>query len=227
MRALLYAGAALLAWGVALMPARAAMTAPEKLYGGEILFDILRNGELIGTQRVTLKRDGHVLTVSQVADITVRFLFIPVYRFHSEGATQWHSGRLLETKTTTNDNGKVTAVTARDDGGKLVIDGPAGKFQAPESVITMEHWNPAELEQTIMLNTLTGRLDKVEIHDEGPDQVPTPEGGRAARRFSYQGSDLNLTAFYDSAGHWVGLRFFAGDGSRIERVCRRCGSPPG
>jgi hypothetical protein len=202
------------------------MTAPEKLYGGEILFDILRNGDLIGRQQVTLKQDGHVLTVSQVADIVVRFLFVPVYRFHSEGATQWHSGQLLEMKTTTNDNGKVTAVTARDDGGKLIIDGPAGKFQAPESVITMEHWNAAELKQTIMLNTLTGKLDRMEIHDEGPDQVPAPEGRRAVRRFSYQGSDLNLTAFYDSAGHWVGLRFLASDGSRIEYVCRRCGPPP-
>jgi hypothetical protein len=227
MRGLLHAGVALLAWGVALMPAQAAMPAPEKLYGGKILFDILRNGDLIGSQQVTLRQEGHVLTVSQVADIVVRVLFIPVYRFHSEGATQWHGGQLLDMKTTTNDNGKVTAVTARDDGGKLTIDGPAGKFQAPESVITMEHWNAAELQQTIMLNTLTGKLDRIEIHDEGPDQVPAPEGQRAVRRFSYQGGDLKLTAFYDAAGHWAGLRFLASDGSRIEYVCRRCGSPPG
>jgi hypothetical protein len=199
---------------------------PEALYGGPIDFQILRNGTPVGTQQVTFEKRGDLVAETESTDIKISLLVIPVFHFHYDCSSLWRGGALVGLNAATDDNGKRTAVTAKLAGDQLVIDGPAGQIDAPPALLPADHWNVAVLRQTELLNSINGKIDKVRITDEGPDSVPAPEGRRAAHRYVYHG-DLKLTAWYDSAGHWVGLGFTADDGSHITYVCERCGPPPG
>jgi hypothetical protein len=192
-----------------------------ELYGGSIVFDILRDGAVIGRQTVDFAVDGDSVVVKTVSDIAVKLLFITAYRFHYEAESRWHAGSLEELSVRADDDGKPLETTARRHGAEMVVDGPGGHFEAPRLFLG-EHWDPDEVRQTRLLNSITGKLDEVRVTDAGPDLVQTAQGPHAAERYVYTG-DLQLTAWYDSAGRWVGLRFKARDGSTIDYRCRRCG----
>ncbi len=214
-----------LALGLLSIPAsRAGATQPDPiaLYGERLVFDIVRDGDTIGGQTVRFQKQNDDLTVNVVTDIDVQMLFVTVYRYRYEATTRWHAGRLQEMVATTNDDGKLSKVTARVDGEETLIEGPAGRFQAPSPVFPGEHWNRDETRQSALLNSITGKLDQITVADEGPETIPALEGKRAARRYVFSG-DLKLTIWYDAEGRWVGLRFVARDGSTIDYVCRQCG----
>jgi hypothetical protein len=203
-------------------PAGAAQPDPIALYGGRLVFDIRRDGETIGSQTLSFQKQNYDVTVNVVTDIDVQMLFVTVYRYRYEALTRWRAGRVQAMTATTNDDGKLSKVTARVDGNETVIEGPAGRFQSPASLFPSEHWNLDEIRQSALLNSVTGKLDRITVADQGPDTIPALEGKRAARRYVYNG-DLKLTIWYDAEGRWVGLRFLARDGSTIDYVCRQCG----
>jgi hypothetical protein len=216
----------LLAMGLATTQAIAAEAPPpDQLFPDGVAFDIVRKGETIGQQEVKFERKGETLTAHEVSDIVVRFLRVPVYRFHFEGTGLWRAGRALEVATKTNDDGTVSETKAETTDKGTVIDGPAGHIASPTPVLPVSHWNFGGLTQNVVLNTITGKLNRVTITDEGVDTIATPEGKRQAHRYVYRG-ELELTAWYDTDGHWVALRFLGKDGTPIDYVCRRCGPAP-
>jgi uncharacterized protein DUF6134 len=200
----------------------AAQPDPIELYGGKLIFDIVRNGDTIGSQTLSFQKQNDDLTVNVVTDIDVQVLFVTVYRYRYEATTRWHAGRVQEMTATTNDDGKVSKVTARVAGNETAIQGPAGRFQSPCLVFPGEHWNLEEIRQSGLLNSVTGKLDRITVADQGRETIATREGKRVARRYVFSG-DLKLTIWYDAEGRWVGLRFLARDGSTIDYVCRQCG----
>lgn len=193
-----------------------------KLYGDGIDFDILRNGSQVGRQTVDFSIDGDQLVVKTMSDIAVKLLFVTVYRFHYESESRWEAGQLQDLTADTSDDGKTSQTIVRRDANGAIIDGPAGRFEVPAPVFPGEHWDIDEVRQSALLNSITGRLDHVAVADAGPDEVETSAGPHKAERYVYSG-DLRLTAWYDAAGRWVGLRFTAKDGSVIDYRCRRCG----
>jgi hypothetical protein len=197
---------------------------PLRLYGRDIDFEIVRNGTSVGEQRVSfaVRPDG-ALVANEVSDIVVRLLGIPVYRFHYEGVGVWRGGRLEELQATTNDDGTVNHVTVREGDRDTLIEGTAGRFDLPRRLLAGAHWNADVLRQTELINTITGKVDRVSIKAEGTDPVAVPGGQVEAKRFVYHG-DLDFTAWYDDSGRWVGLRFAGKDGSVIDYKCRRCGA---
>jgi Family of unknown function (DUF6134) len=214
-----------LALGLLASPAAragAAQPDPVVLYGGRLVFDILRDGETIGSQTLSFQKQNDDLKVKVITDIDVQMLFVTVYRYRYEATTRWHAGRIQDMTATTNDDGKLSKVTARVDGNETVIEGPAGRFRSPAPVFPGEHWNLDEIRQSALLNSNTGKLERITVADQGPETIPALEGKRAARRYVYSG-DVKLTIWYDAEGRWVGLRFLARDGSTIDYVCRQCG----
>jgi hypothetical protein len=197
-------------------------TAPDRLYGGPIEFEILRNDTPVGSHRVTFEREGDDLSVTVTSDIVVRFLAVPVYRFHYQSQTLWADGRLKTVKAVTNDDGDVSTVEATADGTEAVIDGPAGRLTASLPFFAIDHWNADELAQGIVLNSITGKLDRVRTTAAGADEIDTADGPCAADRYDVDG-DLKFSAWYDPSGRWIGLAFKGKDGSTIRYLCRHCG----
>jgi hypothetical protein len=89
-------------------------------------FAVIRNGEQIGTSTVRVQRSGDETTVETATDIRVRIAYIPVYRFAKRQTERWVGGRLASLSAVTDDNGKVTRLTAIRNADRLSINVTAG-----------------------------------------------------------------------------------------------------
>lgn len=197
---------------------------PFALYGGGLLFEIQRNGSPVGEHRVDFSPGAVPGTVAVAArsTIAVPFLGFTAYRFRYESHSLWRNGALERLDAETDDDGARTRVTARRDGGRIIVDGAAGAYALPFPLFPTDHWNPGVLTAPVVLNTITGAANAVTITAEGREDRPTGTGPRPATRYRYAG-ELQAEVWYDDAGRWAGLRFAARDGSVIDYRCRRCG----
>jgi hypothetical protein len=203
-------------------PAAASYGDPTALYGDEIRFDVLRDGDKVGAHVVRFARDGDSISVHASFGIAIKILGFTVYSYSYVSRSLWRGGRVIELEARVDDDGAEHRVRAGADDQGLEVSGPDGTFVAPVDILPTDHWNAAVLRSDLVLNTLTGNLNRVQIVDLGAAVVETSGGGRQARHFRYTG-ELEADVWYDAEGRWVKLRFKAEDGSTIDYVCRVCG----
>lgn len=188
-------------------------------------FEIRRDGTPVGSHRVALRPEAEGLRAEAHSSIAVRFLGVTVYRFTYQSVSSWIGGRMVALDSSTDDDGTVTRVSARVDHDRLRVTATDGAVSAPLGVFPSDHWNPGVIGATELINTITGKLNRVTMTAEGREDVPAGDRRRPSTRYRY-GGELEAVVWYDDAGHWTGLRFTARDGSTIDYVCQRCGPDP-
>ena len=72
--------------------------------GGVLVFEILRNGEAIGTHTYRFDQSEERTEVRIKTDIDFRLLFIPIYKFEHASREVWQDGRLTSLESNTNEN---------------------------------------------------------------------------------------------------------------------------
>jgi len=197
---------------------------PLVLYGEELRFSVVRNGEAVGSHIVKFNRDGDEVVVHTDFEIAVDFLFLTAYRYRYDSRARWRGDQLLDLEAVTDDDGDVSVVMARRQQDFVEILGPGGPISAPSPLFPTNHWHAAVIDQTQVLNTITGRVNRVTIVELGEATVETESGGIPATHYRYAG-DLNTEVWYDPKGRWVKLRFAGEDGSTIEYRCEKCLGP--
>lgn len=216
----------LIPWSLALFASTTPLPVqadPVGLYGGELRFDIQRNGTPVGDHRVWFAPDGaDGVRVTAQSSIAVPFLGFVAYRFRYRSVSVWRDGMLERMEASTDDDGDRSQVMVRRTGSNYEIDGSGGRYPRGAPLYTTDHWNAAVLGQSVVLNTITGQLNSVAITAQGREDRPTGTGPRPATRYAYDG-ELQAEVWYDDARRWVGLRFAARDGSVIDYICRQCG----
>jgi hypothetical protein len=201
-----------------------ALPDPLKLYGGEMVFQVWRSGSEIGQHRVTFARDGDTLTVRSIFDIAIKLLGITVYRYKYQSDEVWHSNTLAALTSTVDDNGTQHSVKAAAQDGKITITGPAAHETVAEPILPSTHWNAQVIDASRVINTLNGKVNDIRLVPQGQESVPVGGGQADAAHYRYSG-DIQAESWYDSAGHWVKLRFPGTDGKTIDYVCVRCIAP--
>jgi hypothetical protein len=196
---------------------------PLALYGDELVFDIYRKKSRIGEHRISFQREGDRLTVSVEMRLGVDFMFFRAYEFEYDATEIWQGKQLIAATSFVDDNGKKATVSARADGDVFKIEGPRGAALASSWVFPTNHWHRGQVNSRTILNTINGRLTRVEPLAKGIDRVATLQGDVAAEHFLYTGELRDTEVWYDAAGRWVKMAFKAKDGSTIEYKCRRCG----
>lgn len=194
----------------------------EALYPNGIVFDVVRDGDTIGQHRKVFRRDGDTLTVDSRMDLAITFLGLTVFTYDYRSTGTWRDGRLIALDARTDEDGDVRRVRARWTGDQFVVEGSKGRLTAPEPVMPTNHWNPAAVTSDMVLNTITGGLNRVEVRAGAIERVPTGTGPREARRFDYTG-ELDASVWYDERGRWVKLRFLGRDGTPVTYRCVECG----
>ena len=193
----------------------------EALYGNELSFDVYRNGDLVGYQNVTFSRKNDELAVDIDFRLTIKALFITLYEMTYRSDSLWKNDELVALDAHTDQNGKVTTVKARAEGGKLEVDGPNGKATAPLGIFPTDHWNAGVIDSTKLVNTINGHINNVRLVRQGEGKVETERGPVEATHYKYTG-EIQNDVWYDAEGRWVQMRFKGGDGSTIEFRCRKC-----
>ena len=199
----------------------AAALNPDEEGSGVQVFDILRGDKPIGTHTVRRTREGGLDIVESRTRISVRLLGFEIYRFDYDARESWDEHGLLNLTARVDDNGEVLELQGRRDDRRFVWSDGQSERAHDLPVFPTNHWNSEVLQQDTVLNTLTGRINRVTIHDEGMDTVALEGTGQPARRFRYDGQ-LQLESWYDPDGQWLAMRFTSDDGSTIDYRCRNC-----
>ena len=196
---------------------------PFRLYGNEIVFDVERDGDVVGRYTIDFTRTDHGVLAEAKVDVDVNLLFVPIYELRYHARELWSGGELQSIEAFTNDDGDLVHVQATRDAEGLQVTTNDQSFET-QAVLPISHWNAALLEGGPLLNGMTGEVDEVQVFDQGLDTVSTRNGSLRARHYLYSG-DLSGEIWYDEDGRWVKLRFRAKDGSMIDYICRRCQAP--
>ena len=204
----------------ATLPARADFL-PISLYGETLAFDVLRDGTPVGSHTVSFSRDEESLVVETKLDITIKFLMFTAYRLGYSSKARWSDGRLMFLEARTDDDGNVGQVNAQRSNGVIKITGPDGSKAVTSDIFLTNHWNVAVTQSAEVLNTITGKVNKVSMHNLGLETITAEKIEIKARRWAYTG-DLQNEVWYDDEGRWVKMRFAGKDGSSIEYVCTKC-----
>ena len=134
-------------------------------------------------------------------------------------------GVLNRLRVSVNDNGEIFSLSAMRVSNKMFISREDSNYQSDVPLFPTNHWNVSVLNQTVVLNTLTGDLNRVTIRDKGEETIPSENGPIIARHYAYTG-DLETQIWYDDSGRWVGMEFLGSDGSRIQYRCKSCTKYP-
>lgn len=206
---------------ISAMPAAASTPDPLALYGDEIAFEVLRDGEPIGFHRATFEWQGDRLRVVSEMELAITFLSIPVFEYRYEAEEIWRGGELEDLRVRVEDDGEARQIEAARQDDVLLVQAPERHHRVEGGIFPTNHWNPAVLTEDRVLNTLTGNVNRVDIRPVGQERVAVADGEIEATRYVYDG-ELRTEAWYDPAGRWVKLRFEGSDGSDIEYRCVTC-----
>ena len=184
-----------------------------------LAFTVLRNGEPVGTNTITFQQTAAGLQVDVKTAIVVKITVIPVYRFEHEGHEVWQGDHLVSLRSATNDDGTPhhLAVEAKGDGLEVKGDGYTGP--AAMGAIPGSLWNPAVPRQSVLLNSLDGKLMNVATKDLGEETVTVRGTAAKARHYVVDG-DLKRDLWYDPDGTLVQIHLKAKDDSDILYVLR-------
>jgi len=187
-------------------------------------YDILRDGRTVGSHSVRIQSDDEHTRVTSRSSIEIGWLGLTLYRFEYEAEEVWDGQGLRRLVSRVDDDGERLEIAGNRHGDRFqwaVNDAEPVNHAMP--VFPTNHWNAGVLSQSQVLNTLTGGINSVSIQPQ-PEVRPVsdlPQG--ETRQYRYDG-ELQLDAWYDERGHWLGMRFEGRDGSTIEYRCRNC--PP-
>ena len=196
---------------------------PVSLYGKEIAFDVLREGEKVGRHTITFSRtSAQDLSVTSIFELKITFLTIPFYEFLYRSSALWRDGRLNTLDAHIDDDGQISTVQVSTKGPALRILGSNGPVEWIGTLYPTNHWNVRVLSQRHVLNTLSGEISWVKIAAQGRERIQAEGTWIEATRYQYSG-DIDTTVWYDDAGRWVKMRFPAKGGSIIDYQCARCG----
>jgi len=188
---------------------------------GALTFTVLRDGSAIGEHKIAFSRSGDDLKVDINTDIkvTLPLIGIAVYRFEHEGHEIWRNGHLAALNSKTYDDGTDHVVDAAATGDALAVKSDIVDQTSAATIIPASLWNPALMQQTVLLNTLDGHEMAVQIENVGLESVAVKGAEKQANHIRVSGG-LERDLWYTPEGSLVRVRFAAKDGSQIEYVLR-------
>lgn len=203
-----------------LTTAHAAALSPESAQTGTYVYQVLRDGEVVGEQRSDFERRGAELRVVTDVRINITLLGLVVYDFTQRIEERWENGVLVAFNSVSVDDGDTRNVSLRRKGDRLVGKYDDKERDLPGNLIPSTLWNSAVVEHSAVLETVKGRAREVQVRSEGVEQLKLPIGAVSARHFIFTG-EFKREAWYNESGVLVASEMTAKDGSIIRQELLR------
>lgn len=180
----------------------------------KLTFTVMRNDAQIGTNTITLGRNGPQTTVESVTHVAVGMAFITLYRFEQHETEQWQNGRLVALNAVTDDNGTVHRIVADSHGGKIVVSCDGLVKEVAPTILPANPWDSEILRQDVALDPESGNLVPVSIVDRGEETIVV--GGRSTLAHHYVIKTAHAQdVWYDQNHALVKVEIQGSDGSTI------------
>jgi hypothetical protein len=169
-------------------------------------FDVFLDQKPIGRHRFEIRSDAGSTSVESNAQFEVRLLGIRAYRYRHRNAERWNSGCLRSIDSTTDDNGRHTAVAGTASGGEFRLERPQSRAMQKDCLMSYAYWDPARLlQRRELLNPQTGSIDKVRFELLGEEIIQVRGAPVRARHHRLQGDKLGIDLWYSASGEWLQL----------------------
>ena len=190
----------------------------------EYRYTIIREGEAIGTHRVTVSPDGQGTLVEAKTDLEVTFGPLTLYEMQHLRQEIWRDGELEEMTAYTNKNGDIydIAITRETQGYKRVVNGRTDSFDLSVRILAL--WHEDLFKYTSFLSPMEDRTYRISVDFVGADKIDLID--RSVDAFHYRISgDTNRELWYDDEGHIMKVRLLD-HSSEIEYVLSEINGAP-
>lgn len=175
---------------------------PRVLYGERAEFVVLRGDKPVGTHRLFFNGTAARVTVVAQTRATLSVLGLFEVPFIYDSLAVWASGTLLTLSASFGQGEEAESFWVGREGEGYRTS--AGAW-ATAPLLPTNHWNVAAVRQTVLFNTLTGKLARVTVTPAAAEDEEGEEGGGGGR-YEVRG-DLDISLAYDAQGRWVRLGF--------------------
>ncbi len=194
---------------------------PEGFPGNRtIVYDIVRDGAVVGHYRVAFAQDGENITVTTDVEIDVSLLFIPVYSLRHHGVEQWQSGELIAYNSTTDDNGRDRVIDMVPQGGDWRVEHDGELDIRPGAALIGTLWHPDTINRTMLIDPIKGKLRDITVTDRGMETITVPLGTVEARHISI-GGEVSQEVWYGPDEHIWQADFPVKAGGRLTLLRRQ------
>ena len=170
-------------------------------------FAIFRDDREIGRHEVRFTPTAGGFDVRTDIDIKVKVAFITAFHFKQRADDRWIDGQLVESRVTTDDNGKASSTEIEARGSTLSVEGGVDNrnLQVPLGTMTdIAFWNLEIVRQRTLVDIQRATLTDVVASSGGSETITLASGPIAAERFTIDSrSGRNGDIWFDAAGNWV------------------------
>lgn len=185
----------------------------------EFDFTVYLGNKEIGRQTFTLNEDGKETRVRIEAAFDVKLLFFTAYRYRHTNEETWVDGCLKGMSSATSDGGEEFFVSTEREGNLLRVTNREGTENFEGCIRSYVYWDLSLLKGSKLLNSQTGKMDRVSIEDLGQQTidvrgVPTQT---VCRRIV--NDEFTIVLWYDG-DDWVALESTTAGGDRLYYAIR-------
>lgn len=189
---------------------------PSEASSGSYVYEVRRNGEVIGQLRQDFERRDEKLTVVTMADVTVSILGLNIYEADQHVEETWLGNELQAVVSTADVDGDKRRVELKRRGDRLVGTYNGKDRNLSAKLVPTTLWNSNILKAKSVLDPSKGKLRKVEFVDRGEEELSLPSGKVKARHYVITG-EFEREVWYDRNGVLVAVQMQAKDGSTIRQ----------
>jgi Family of unknown function (DUF6134) len=192
---------------------------------GRLDYEVIREGDRIGTHSVIWQENGRHLTLTTHTDIAAEVLGITLYRFRYDAEEDWINGRLVRLNARTANDGEEMSVTLALAAGRLRGICNGAPLDLSSDVLPISPWHPSIVRQSMLFDQYRCALRQVRVTDQGIEPTLVRGQELASRHYAITGQ-LKRDIWYSSDGQVVQVRFPAADDSMITFILRTVSELP-
>jgi hypothetical protein len=175
-------------------------------------FTATLDGKPIGTHRFVVTGPAAARSVDSRAQLVVRVLGIPAYRYRHQAAERWQGDCLRELRADTDDDGSRQQVEQRYD---------------TDCVMSFAYWNPRLVTQQRLINPQTGRAEPVRIERLADAPIDVAGQPVPAQGWRLQTQTQRISVWYAAeGGRWIALDAEVKGGGMLRYRLAPLGSNP-